>query len=227
MIAFSRTKLTIALAFGAAATACATAPAPRAPDGRPVPTTADLHRIKVAQIGESLDVPIADGVLNDRTLRAIADFASQYRLIGHGPLTVASPEGSNPQFAAAVRASLAQNGVLLEAIANSTYRPDSAEAPIRLGFSRFTAEAPTCPALYTENIADAHTNAALRSFGCATQANLAAMIADPADLVGPRPSEPADAARRTVVLDKYRSGEITHAVRSPDERVTVSQVANQ
>jgi pilus assembly protein CpaD len=63
------------------------------------------------------------------------------------------------------------------------------------------------------------------TFGCALQANLAAMVADPADLAAPRRADPAEAARRTVVLDKYCRGEQTHATRSDDERVTVSKVA--
>jgi pilus assembly protein CpaD len=45
------------------------------------------------------------------------------------------------------------------------------------------------------------------NFGCATQRNLAAMVANPADLVQPRAEGPIHAARRSTVLDKYRKGE--------------------
>ena len=49
------------------------------------------------------------------------------------------------------------------------------------------------------------------NFGCAVTANVAAQIADPSDLLGPRPTDPSDAGRRAVVLDKYRKGQRTGA----------------
>ena len=59
------------------------------------------------------------------------------------------------------------------------------------------------------------------NFGCAQQRNLAALIANPADLLGPRTMEPADPERRAVVFDKYRQGEATGAEKSQDERIQV------
>jgi pilus assembly protein CpaD len=45
------------------------------------------------------------------------------------------------------------------------------------------------------------------NFGCSTQQNLAAMVENPEDLVQPRASTPAYAARRQTVIEKYRKGE--------------------
>ena len=45
----------------------------------------------------------------------------------------------------------------------------------------------------------------------AVTANLAAQIEDPRDIQRPRPMTPADAGRRTVVLDLYRGGKPTSA----------------
>jgi hypothetical protein len=59
----------------------------------------------------------------------------------------------------------------------------------------------------------------------ALNANLWDLVADPADLAMPRTADASDATRRSVVLDRYRQGQQTHATRSDDERVTVSQVA--
>ena len=47
------------------------------------------------------------------------------------------------------------------------------------------------------------------NFGCASQQNLAAQIADPRDLLSPRGVDSIDAGRRTTVLDNYRRGEPT------------------
>ena len=47
-------------------------------------------------------------------------------------------------------------------------------------------------------------------FGCSYQNNLAAQIANPADLLGPRKLTEVDAEKRGVVIDEYRK-------RHPDE----------
>jgi pilus assembly protein CpaD len=59
------------------------------------------------------------------------------------------------------------------------------------------------------------------NFGCAQQHNLAAQVANPADLLGPRTVEPADGERRAVVFDKFRQGRPTPAEKSQDERIQV------
>jgi pilus assembly protein CpaD len=51
--------------------------------------------------------------------------------------------------------------------------------------------------------------------GCAIQRNLAAQVAEPADLVQPRADTPALTSRRATVLEKYRKGEGT-ATQNPD-----------
>ncbi len=47
------------------------------------------------------------------------------------------------------------------------------------------------------------------NLGCAIQRNLAAQVADPADLMQPRGETPAYAMRRTTVVEKYRQGQAT------------------
>jgi pilus assembly protein CpaD len=48
------------------------------------------------------------------------------------------------------------------------------------------------------------------------------MIEDPHDLLGPRGEDPRDGGRRATVMGLYRQGEVTHAARSEDERVSIS-----
>jgi len=50
--------------------------------------------------------------------------------------------------------------------------------------------------------------------GCANAANLAAMVANPADLVIPQPAPPASAAALQLPIERYRSGK---ALPLPDE----------
>ena len=61
------------------------------------------------------------------------------------------------------------------------------------------------------------------NLGCAQQRNLAAMVANPSDLVQPRAETPVYAGRRTVVLDKYRKGEST-ATTYPEDKTKISNV---
>ena len=69
-------------------------------------------------------------------------------------------------------------------------------------------------------------NSALPSFGCAVSYNLAAQIADPSDLVGAQKLDPADTARRAIVLSKYRNGEPTTATRSAESSGAISKAVN-
>jgi hypothetical protein len=59
--------------------------------------------------------------------------------------------------------------------------------------------------------ADRHSNADSPSLGCASNANLRAMLEDPADLERGRPFGPADAARETLAIEAYQQGKIAGA----------------
>ncbi|MDE1996302.1 MAG: pilus assembly protein CpaD, partial [Rhizobiaceae bacterium] len=45
-------------------------------------------------------------------------------------------------------------------------------------------------------------------FGCASQNNLAAQVANPTDLIAPRAMSPIDADQRSKVIDNYRNGTV-------------------
>jgi len=81
---------------------------------------------------------------------------------------------------------------------------------VLVGFDTVRAVVPTCGTAWT-NLARTGSNAGQANFGCAVNANLAAQIANPRDIVTPRTMTPADAGRRAVVFDAYRKGEQTAA----------------
>jgi len=121
------------------------------------------------------------------------------------------------------RTALVEAGISYAAVAGSTYDASAnPNAPIIVSFSRYEAQAPECAPLWEQDLAHQSNNQAWASFGCATQANLAAMIEDPADLMRPRAEDPRDSGRRSVVMDAYRAGETTHAERTNDERIQIS-----
>jgi pilus assembly protein CpaD len=119
--------------------------------------------------------------------------------------------------------SLVNSGVSYAAVAGSSYDASGeAAAPIIVSFARYEAQAPECAPLWEQDLAHQSNNQPWESFGCATVSNIAALVEDPADLLRPRDEDPRDGARRTTVMDAYRAGEQTHAERTSDERITIS-----
>jgi pilus assembly protein CpaD len=212
-------------ALGACSTALTTAPAFSAGASH-----ADSHIISVTQTAARLEVPVAhgDAALTPKARSDLRDFASAYLRYGHGSLILSTPSGSdNADAASAIagqtRMALVEAGVSYDAVAGSTYDASgSTSAPLVVTFSRYEAHAPTCAPLYTQDLAHQSNNQPWDSFGCAMQANLAAEIEDPADLLQPRDAAPRDSDRRDTVMGHYRAGEVTHATRDADERISIS-----
>lgn len=228
-----KSRLPLLLAGLSALGACASVPPP--PEGmRPTPTAADNHQIQVTQTAARLEVPVAAGdvSLSQDSRAQLRGFASGYLRYGHGALVLSTPSGAANSDAASIvaneaRMSLVEAGVSYAAVAGSSYDASGeADAPIIVSFARFEAQAPECAPLWEQDLAHQSNNQPWASFGCATQANLAAMVEDPADLLHPRAEDPRDSGRRDTVLDAYREGEQTHAERSGDERVTISNAVN-
>lgn len=169
--------------------------------------------------------------LNDEDRRAISAFAAAYKERGHGPLTVSTPSGSANTTTAMnvlveVRDILSEKGVPADSISYTPYRAsgDGTDAPLVLSYKRYVAKASACGD-WSMDYAYDPKNGTPPNFGCASQNNLAAMVADPADLVAPRTMTASDAARRSAVLGKYRKGEITATDRNAYDSAAVSEVS--
>ncbi len=160
-----------------------------------------------------MDIPVAS---TDRRLTIaqrdlIRGFAANYISRASGPVYVLSPQGS-PNSAAAyqlrnqVRAELASRGIASSKIVNTSYAAVSAgdAAPIRLSFTGTTAITTQC-GQWPKDISNDLTNQNYYNFGCASQNNLAAQIANPEDLVAPRGMTPIDAQRRNNAIQEYRT----------------------
>jgi pilus assembly protein CpaD len=190
----------------------------------------ERHPIMVSQQPATLNVRVARSSqgLTPAQKGQIAGFLERYRAAdaGNSKLVIGVPSGSPNETAAMhsvneLRHMIAAYGFSDSAVAVEPYyeRGDAA-APIRLSYLRYIAEGPEC-GVWTHNLADDRRNLPYSNFGCAQQRNLAAQIANPADLLGPRTMDPADSERRTIVYDKYRQGKTTAAEKGADERVQV------
>jgi pilus assembly protein CpaD len=126
----------------------------------------------------------------------------------------------------AARSFLISKGVPADQIEVTGYAPDGQGAPpLLVGYLRFEAELPECGKTWT-NIAHSWKNDVQANFGCAVTANMAAQMADPGDLMGPRRMTPQDAARRQDVLDKYRRGEVTSSATDSKASGVISHAVN-
>ena len=160
--------------------------------------------------------------LDENARGQIARFARDYLSHGSGSIAVAPPTG-NAGVAALVVEELLENGVSRNQImAGGANAPGPAD-DIRITYIRYVAESPDCGD-WSANLGYTASNTKHPNFGCATQRNIAAMVADPRDLVAPDTSGQADAQRRLTVLDRYRAGEPTPAERTEDQSAIISNV---
>lgn len=180
-----------------------------------------------------VEMPV-DGRDNGLTwaqLELIGALAGEYKARGHGPLVISYPRDAGNSDAAIqaiahARTQFYEAGLSWRQISGGAYNAAGrTSAPVIFSFTRYRAVAPDCP----EGWDDMRNPAAGRAdgrFGCATAANLAAMVADPRDLVTPRTFGDPDTARRQTVLDQYRAGEPTGTQRGADETGTISTAAD-
>ena len=201
------------LAVSAALTSCAARP-DRVTTSSVPDDYRTRHPITLAEVQHSLDIPVGTGERKLTTpLRdLVRGFAQDYLALSSSTVSVALPASSvNAGAAHAVRSEVRQvlidAGVKPNRIVMTTYDPAqaSASAPIRLGFVAVTAITGDCGQWPTDVFGPSiRDNTNWENFGCATQQNLAAQIANPADLVGPRGMTPIDAQRRAEVISIYR-----------------------
>lgn len=186
------------------------------------------HPIAVREKVQSLTVFVGNsrGTLTPSQRAEVGALASAWREEATGGIVVEVPLGGANERAATsvsheIRAVLTSSGVPGNAI---EVRPSRVHDPVRLGtirvnYPRMAAETGPC-GLWPNDIGPTYdpaywSNKPHWNHGCASQRNLAAQVADPADLVQPRAEGPVMASRRSTVLDKYRKGE-SPATQTPD-----------
>ena len=220
----------------AGTTGCASNDGPAVPVEYLEGTVLDRNEITVSKKTEYLEVILNPGEsqLRIKDKNKIRTFVKGYVENGHGPLIMSMPQGSpNPQLSvqavAEAREIAWEYGVEYQQIAGGAYdaRTTGAGAPLVLAYTAYKANAPDCLSQATQDFADATSNNELPTLGCAVRTNMAAMIADPADLFGERELEEGDIDRQGVVLGKYRAGEPTGSTRTNDEDGAISTAVQE
>lgn len=146
----------------------------------------ERYPIKYAKAPVTLQVSPKHGTLQPNQVNAVASFARQSKAGGLTPILVKRPAGGGKSVRVAqeIAGLLEQEGVPAGMIQMGTY-PAAASAPVQLSYVRAYAQTKPCGE-WPENLADTHKNERFTNHGCAVQSNIAAMIANPQDLVQPR-----------------------------------------
>ncbi len=170
------------------------------------------HPIVVAQseTWEDILAPVNARQLSTRDINVVRQLAKRYRSAGATGMAIMIPSGSRNELAArrlALHAAqvLKQNGIPQSQIEAYHFHAASQDTPpLRLVFGSLAAQITTSCGQWNEDIAETSENRNYYNFGCATQQNLAAMIANPEDIIGPQAESEIDSTRRTKVISDWR-----------------------
>ncbi len=171
------------------------------------------HPIVVAESEVVEDIPISANMreLSFRDANVVTDVARRFRRSGGRSLQIMVPSQSVNEAAAKriskqIIATLTSSGLHRSQIVTTSYHAAgySSSAPVRISFMALAANVGEC-GKWEDNIIADEDNRQYHNFGCATQNNLAKMIANPADLVGPRGESSIDATRRDNVITSWRT----------------------
>lgn len=176
------------------------------------------HPIVVEEGMETLDIPA--GIHSDRLTAQLANtvegFAREARRKGARGVVVMVPSGSANEVGAKrlsddILRALTRGGVPAHLVERRPYPAEGPEdvAPIRVAYPRIVARVPHECGEWPAQATSDYGNGDYWNFGCATQANMAAMVDNPADFVAPAQIGAPDATRRAGVLQSYRKGEKT------------------
>lgn len=183
-------------------------------NGAPEATTAEeRHPITVDRQTVTVRIPVDPTLagLSRGSLAKIDAFVTSYRTRGYGPITVTAPSSGNArdvdghQTAADVRTALFAYGLPYEEMRGASYRTTDKQRDVLLTFNRYVASAPVCGTFEGER-ASRLRNVSPPNFGCANQANFAAMVADPRDLTAAQATGPASGSAAAAAIRATQTG---------------------
>ncbi len=195
-------------------------------------TNEERHPIRISSGVKQIAINLNE---NQRELSSIqkdrlSTFFSNYRQRGQGQIEIAMPSGGASEnavyrTAGSIKEIASRYGIAPGYLHIRPYQVAyEHESTIRVSYNYSIAKGPKCDGWY-QNLGKNYTNLHYHNFGCSQQRNLAAMVANPRDLIEPRGSDVRSSERRDVIWDKYIKGETTVSQRSESEKGTVSEVA--
>ena len=195
------------------------------------------HAIAIKESNRTVDVFVGTnrGRLTATQRAEVAGFAHVWKREATGGIVVDTPagtpnEGAATQSVREIRSIFAAVGVPSNVVSVRPYRPADpvSLATIKLNYSKMGAEVGPC-GLWPHDIGPSldrtyNENRPYWNHGCANQRNLAAMVAEPADLVQPRTETAVYTPRRTTVVEKYRAGQYPGTIYPNSKEGKISNV---
>jgi pilus assembly protein CpaD len=177
----------------------------------PLSLQAPPKRIQVQLASFDHDLYFAPGAkgLTSAQAARLAHFLNANE-IGEGDSVTVEVSGKSTlatAHKAAVMGELKQLGIE----AASGKDPKLAVGTVRVHADHAVAIAPACPD-WSKPEPDEPNNRTSSNYGCATEANLAAMIVNPADLVKPKADTTGDGAVLAKGVELYRSGKLSKTI---------------
>jgi pilus assembly protein CpaD len=160
----------------------------------------------------------------------LGHFVDRFRREGEGKIVISAPAGQPNESAAYqvlndVRETMKAHGIVREMVKLEPYSPPSdPEAPILVGFLGYEAKGPTCGPLTRDSTGEGE-NVPYEQLGCALQANTAAMVANPRDLVMAREETARAGERRDTLWKQYTSGKQTQTEKSQEQNASLDKEA--
>ncbi|KIU46680.1 MULTISPECIES: CpaD family pilus assembly protein [Bradyrhizobium] len=194
------------------------------------------HPIAITEADRSIVVFVgrSRGGLTAEQRAEVMGMAQDWMREGTGAVTVDVPYDTPNARAAQeslreIQATFTAAGVPPRGILVRKVHPeDPRQLPaIRVNYPKITATAGPC-GIWPEDLGPSIHNGSYienkqyYNFGCANQRNLAAMVADPTDLVQPRAETPAYTSRRNIAFDKYRKGTPTATTYPESDKAKLS-----
>ncbi len=177
----------------------------------------ETHPIQIVERPTSLDIYPSGGRMDRATQLRLKQFGQSYRNDGVGPLSLLVPQGAANE--GALRAAVPQVRDALAAggahgslsVGSYPANPQDSAPPMRLVYRALRAQTPHRCGEWPDDLASADSirgweNRPYWNYGCASQAALAAQVADPRDFAEPRAEAPVDVEMRRRAIEKVRAG---------------------
>lgn len=172
------------------------------------------HPIVISEKEQVIDIPFgaSDEGITSTQKAAILGFLDSYDASGGSVVQIMMPSGSANERAVANLSQhifdlVVEAGVPRHKIIAVPYQASAQEiaAPVRMTFTTMAASAGQCGRWPDDIMKASSENKHYANFGCSYQNNLAAQVANPADLLGPRKPSEIDAERRVLAIEEYRN----------------------
>jgi pilus assembly protein CpaD len=184
------------------------------------------HPLLVEPSYQSMKVSYAAGSVDPGGAAKLEAFLTDYRTHGNGKIAINVPSGPGmQQTVVALSNQINEMGISRDRILVASHDAATGGAQVELNYISYQARTAPCGD-WSEDLAFTADNSTAGNFGCSNQHNIAAMVSDPRDLLGPRPMDGGDATRRQTVIGNYETGKISGADKSADQKATISDIGH-